>query len=108
MPTQSAVRAVIGSALVSPRIPSVPKNLRVIGGALARLADPAPEAGGQRMSPSREEEQHGPADQRHRAGIADAARERNERRLRSPVVPVLAELAGLLAVLAECAAERED
>ena len=32
-------------ALVMPRIPSVPKNFRVIARALARFADPMPEAG---------------------------------------------------------------
>src|SRR5436190_2120673 len=83
MPTHSAVCAVIGSWLVRPRMPSVPKNLRVITRALARLADPAPEAGRDRMRPGRREEQHCPADQRHRAGVgagrADQRRIADER-----------------------------
>src|SRR5947208_5095191 len=37
-PTRSAVSAVIGSRLVVPRIPSVPKNLRVIARLLAAAA----------------------------------------------------------------------
>src|SRR3954471_8830652 len=89
-PTRSAVSAVIGSALVRPRIPSVPKNLRVIGAALARLADPAPEARGHRVRPGRKEEQQGAADNRDRSGIGDASRERDERRLGGPFVPLLA------------------
>src|SRR4051812_18406673 len=88
-PTRSAVSAVIGSVLVSPRIPSVPKNFRVIRAALARLADPAPEARRNRVRPGREEEQQGPADQRDRARVRNAAGERNERRLRRPFVPRL-------------------
>src|SRR5215213_6619710 len=89
IPTQSAVCAVIGSLLVSPRIPSVPKNLRVIARALARLADPAPEAGLHRVKPSREEEQKRPADERDRARISKTAAEREERGLRRPVVEAL-------------------
>src|SRR3954447_6048845 len=105
IPTHSAVWAVIGSLLVSPRMPSVPKSLRVIGGALARLADPAPEAGRHAterpVGPGRGEEQEGSANQRGGSGIGDAAAEREEGRLRAPFVKALAHQPGFLAVLAD-------
>src|SRR5438445_1917899 len=94
-PTRSAVSAVIGSRLVVPRMPSVPKNLRVMARSLARLTDPAPEARRNRMQPGGEEEQHGPADEGHGSGITDPACERHERGLRGPFVPCLAHLPGL-------------
>src|SRR5215217_1780083 len=99
MPTVNAICAVIGSLLVSPRMPSVPKNLRVIARALARLADPAPEARGDRVNPGREEEQQRPADRRNRSGPGDTPGEGNERGLRAPFVPALAHPSFLLAVL---------
>src|SRR5438874_5041345 len=98
-PTRSAVSAVIGSRLVVPRMPSVPKNLRVIRRALALLADPAPEACGHRVRPGREEEQQAAADDRDRSGVSDSARERDEGRLRGPFVPLLAHQSRFLRVL---------
>src|SRR3982751_3617144 len=112
MPMAKAICAVIGSVLVSPRMPSVPKNLRVIARALARLADPAPEArrhpADRAVQPGRDEEQQGSTDQRDRTRIAYSASERKDRRLRRPVMPVFTELAVFLAVLSGGATERED
>src|SRR5205085_9867292 len=107
-PTRRAVSAVIGSRLVVPRIPSVPKNLRVIAIALARLADPAPDSRGHRMRPCRNEEQQGSAGEGDCPWIGDAASERNESRLRGPFVPRLAHQLGLFAVLAIGTNEREE
>src|SRR6478609_12135427 len=103
-PTRSAVSAVIGSLLVSPRMPSVPKNLRVIARALARLADPAPEARGhpadRAVRPGGEEEQQGAADQRGRSGIGRPPPEGHESRPRDPLVEALAHQLGLFRILA--------
>src|SRR5438067_4854184 len=106
-PTRSAVSAVIGSILVVPRMPSVPKNLRVIRRALARLADPAPDSCRNGVRPGRDQEQKGAADERDRAGISEAAGERNECRLGGPFVPRLPHPARLLAVLARGSGKRE-
>src|SRR5215213_10024894 len=111
-PTRSAVSAVIGSLLVRPRIPSVPKNLRVIGGALARLADPAPEACGHpaqcSVSPGCDKEEQCAADQGHDTGVRRTSGEWYECGSRGPFVEALPQLLGFLAVLPRRAAERED
>src|SRR6478672_13107460 len=107
-PTRSAVSAVIGSALVVPRIPSVPKNFRVITRALARLADPAPEARGGGMQPGRKKKQQGAANQRHAARITKAACERNKARLGRPVMPILTHQFALLDVLSGRPGQREQ
>ena len=67
-PTLSAVSAVIGGLLVSPRMPSVPKNLRVMTALLARWVSrsSARSRPGIGMQPGRDEEQQGPADQGER------------------------------------------
>src|SRR4051794_18988150 len=94
--------------LVVPRIPSVPKNLRVMRRVLARLSDPAPDSCRNGVSPGRNQEQQRPADDSHGPGISKPAGERHERGLRGPVVPVLAHLTSLLAVLTKSAAKRHD
>src|SRR3954452_22462447 len=94
IPTHSAVCAVIGSLLVSPRMPSVPKNFRVIGGALARLADPAPEDGRhaaeRAVGPGGDEEQQGAAGEGDPPGISQPAGEGDESGVSRPFVPALA------------------
>src|SRR3954451_16438990 len=107
-PTRSAVSAVMGSMLVVPRIPSVPENLRVMRRSLAGLADPAQEAGGDRMDPGDEEEENGPAGKRDRSRVSDAAGERDERSLGGPFVPRLPELPRFLTVLPSRAGKRQD
>src|SRR5438309_4100720 len=98
----------MGSLFVVPRIPSVPKNLRVMPRPLARLADPAPEACRDRMNPGDKKEENRPAGERNGSRVSDPAGERDEGRLRGPFVPRLAELPRLLAVLPGRASERED
>src|SRR5437764_14878460 len=93
--------------LVVPRMPSVPKNLRVMWRALARLADPAPDSCRNGVSPGRDQEQYGTAGQRDRARISEAAREGHEGRLSGPFVPVLVHLASLLSILRHGPGERE-
>src|SRR5580765_7716129 len=107
-PTRRAVSAVIGSILVVPRIPSVPKNLRVIGAALARLADPAPDSCRDRMCPCRNQEQQGPTNERHRPRVSESPGEGDEGGLSGPFVPRIAHLAGLLAILSRRAGKCED
>src|SRR5438874_4011236 len=107
-PTRSAVSAVIGSRLVVPRMPSVPKNLRVMRRALARLGDPAPDSCRNGVNPGRNQEQQCPADKRHRPGIGKASSEGDEGGLRRPVVPVLTHLPRLLAVLRDRAGKGEN
>src|SRR3954453_23350637 len=108
MPIASAIWAVIGSLLVRPRMPSVPKNLRVIARALARLANPAPEAGGDRVNPSRQEEEQGPANEGDRTRPGDPARERHKCGLRRPFVPALAHLIFLFSVLSGRTRKRQE
>src|SRR5437763_1647187 len=107
-PTRSAVSAVIGSILVVPRIPSVPKNLRVMVRTLARLTDPAPDSCRNGVNPGGDQEQYGAADERDRAGISEAAGEGDERRLRGPFVPRFAHEPRFLPILSEGPGKRDD
>src|SRR6476469_3105182 len=107
-PTRSAVSAVIGSMLVVPRMPSVPKNLRVMRRALARLTDPAPDSRRNGVGPSCDQEQQGAAKQCNGSWISQATREGHEGGLSRPVMPVLAHLRRLLAVLHEGSDEGQE
>src|SRR5438309_5233276 len=98
----------MGSTLVVPRIPSVPKNLRVMTRALARLTDPAPDSCRNRMNPGGDQEQYRAANERDRAGISETAGEGHERRLCGPFVPRFAQYPRFLAVLGAGAGKRED
>src|SRR5215203_3979970 len=89
-PTRSAVSAVIGSLLVVPRIPSVPKHLRVIAAPVARLADPAPDSGGHWVQPRPDQEEQRPSDQRNGTGIGHSMGEGDESGLRGPLMEALA------------------
>ena len=87
----------------------MPKNLRVIARALARLADPAPEAG--RASDAAQVATRNskvPPTSATVPGIGEPAGERHEGGLRRPFVPALAHQLPLLAVLADRADQREQ
>src|SRR3712207_7968209 len=58
--------------------------------ALARLGKPAPDADRHGMEPCREDEQQCPCDQSYGPGISEAPPERNEGRLRRPLMPAFA------------------
>src|SRR4051794_23024760 len=98
-PTRRAVSAVIGSMLVVPRIPSVPKNLRVIAAVLARFTDPAPDSCRDRMCPCRNQVQQRPADEGDGSRISETPTEGNKGGLRGPLVPALSHQHGFLVVL---------
>src|SRR5690348_16651103 len=107
-PTRRAVSAVIGSLLVRPRMPSVPKNFRVIAAGLARSPYPAPDADGQRVQPCRKKEQERSAEECRHARPGDAAPERYEGGLRGPFVKALTHQLPFLGVLPDRPDHREE
>src|SRR5258708_18475082 len=89
-------------------MPSVPKNLRVMTRALARLTDPAPDSCRNGVNPGGDQEEDRAANERDCAGISETPCEWNERRLGGPFVPRFAHQPRFFAVLAEGAGKRED